>query len=476
MCLWEGVQGVYFEQILREDIGCAAYLIGSDAGEAAVVDPRLDMVDEILASARREGLRIRYVVETHTHADHVAGHHQLAQRTGATIAVHADAGVAYPHLALRDGDELAVGDVRLRVLHTPGHRPEHIALALVDTTRGDDPWVVLTGDSLFIGDVARPDLAIDGEQGAAALFHSLRERLATLPDGTLVYPAHVAGSLCGRVTNRMTATTIGYERRFNPALVLTEESQFVRYMNDSLPERPPNLARIVALNQATTPTQIPEPQRLAPEDAERLLGEGAVALDVRSPAAFAAGHIPGAVAVALHGSQFPNRAGMVLAPEARLVLIAQDATETAEAVSALAVVGFTAVAGYLDGGVSSWRAAGRPVESLPLVSVRALHEELLHDAPVQVVDVRERGEWQDGHIEGARHIPFQAIPGQAGTLNPNRKVYLICGSGERSTIAASLLQPHGFGVAGISGGMDAWNAAGFPTRAEVGESGRGEPA
>lgn len=462
---------MFFEQVLREDIGCAAYVIGSDAGEAAVVDPRIDMVDDILAIAKREGLHIRYIVETHNHADHVSGHHQLAQRTGATIAVHANADAEYPHLVLHDGDELALGDVALRVLHTPGHRPEHVALAIVDTTRGDDPWVVLTGDSLFIGDVARPDLAVDGEQGAAALFHSLRERLEALPDGTLVYPAHVAGSLCGRVTNRMTATTVGFERRFNPALALANEADFVRYMNESLPERPPNLARIVALNKAAMPVEIAEPQPLAPVDVERALSEGAVALDVRSPRRFAVGHIPGAVAVALHGSQFPTRAGMVLAPEARLVLIAKDATEAASAVRALAVAGFTAIAGYLEGGMERWQASGRPVETLPEMSVERLHEEMRGNAPLQIVDVREPGEWSEGHIQGARNIPFQAIPSQAETLDRTRPVYTICASGPRSTIAASLLQPLGFSVTGITGGMDAWNAAGLPTRSGMETSG-----
>jgi glyoxylase-like metal-dependent hydrolase (beta-lactamase superfamily II)/rhodanese-related sulfurtransferase len=458
---------MFFEQILREDIGCAAYLVGSDAGEAAVIDPRVDMVDELIEIAEREGLHIRYVVETHNHADHVAGHHELAQRTGATIAIHADAGVEYPHRALHDGDELTLGAVCLRVLHTPGHRPEHIALALVDTTRGDDPWVVLTGDSLFIGDVARPDLAIDGEQGAAALFHSLRERLATLPDGTLVYPAHVAGSLCGRVTNRMTATTIGYERRYNPALALTDKAAFVRYMNESLPERPPNLARIVALNKAAAPPQIAEPQPLAPADVERLLGEGALALDVRLPKNFARGHIAGAVAVALHGSQFPNRAGMVLPPMARLILVTDDAPQVATTVRALAVAGFTTVAGYLDGGMSAWQASGRPVELLREVSVQSLREEMRDEAPMQLVDVRDHGEWEEGHIDGARNIPFQTIPEQAATLDRAQQVYLICGSGERSTIAASLLQPRGFTVTAISGGMDAWSAAGFPQKLEL---------
>src|SRR5215813_389196 len=300
---------MYFEQILRPDIGCAAYLVGSnEAGEVAAVDPRIDMVDELLALAKREKLRIRYVIETHNHADHVSGHHELARRTGATIAIHEAAGVAYPHLALHDGYELALGEVRLRILHTPGHRPEHIAVAAVDTARGEEPCLVLTVDSLLIGDVARPDLAVSGQQGAEALFASMHEKLLALPDGTLAYPAHVSGSLCGRVTNRMTGTTVGFERRHNPALDIAAEDDFVRYMTESLPERPPNMGRIVALNMADEADETSEtspPLALSPQEVQQLRARGALVLDTRSAADFAAGHISGAITVQLNGSQFP---------------------------------------------------------------------------------------------------------------------------------------------------------------------------
>ncbi|MBX6343299.1 MAG: MBL fold metallo-hydrolase, partial [Thermomicrobiaceae bacterium] len=302
---------MFFQQIVRSDIGCAAYLIGStERGEAAVVDPRLDMVEEVLALADREGLRVRYVIETHNHADHVSGHHALAERTGATIATHALAGAAYPHRALQDGDEIALGEVRLRVIHTPGHRPEHIALAVIDDARGPDPWLVLSGDSLFVGDVARPDLAVDGREGAVALYHSLHDRLLALPDGTLVYPGHVSGSLCGRVTSRMSGTTIGFERRFNPALTIASVEEFVRYMNESLPQRPPNMARIVEVNRGAAPLAPASPRPIGVEDVLRWRDDGAWLLDVRPVDAFAAGHLPGSIAVPLGGSQFQNRVGL----------------------------------------------------------------------------------------------------------------------------------------------------------------------
>ncbi|HEU5423759.1 MAG TPA: MBL fold metallo-hydrolase, partial [Nitrolancea sp.] len=341
---------MFFEQIVRQDIGCAAYIVGSnDAGAAAVVDPRIDMTGEILELLAREGLRLRYIVETHNHADHVAGHHELRARTGAEIAVHAAAGVDYPHRALRHGDELALGEVRLRVIHTPGHRPEHIALAVLDTSRAAEPWLVLTGDSLFIGDVARPDLAIDGREGAGALFHSLHQGLLELPEGTLVFPGHVAGSLCGRVNNRMTGTTIGFERRHNPALTITDEPAFVAYMTQSLPQRPPNMARIVRLNQSAEPLAQPALRLLSLDQLEPLRQDGATLLDVRSAAAFAAGHLPGSFSVDLHGGQFQNRVGLAVPLDRPLVLVAETEADAEAAARALAVIGVERIAGGLVG-------------------------------------------------------------------------------------------------------------------------------
>lgn len=455
---------MYFEQILRADIGCAAYLVGSnDAGEAAVVDPRIDMVDELIELAHHEGMRIRYIIETHNHADHVAGHHQLAARTGAAIALHADAGVAYPHLALRHGDELTLGEVRLRVLHTPGHRPEHIALTITDTSRGDDPWIVLTGDSLFIGDVARPDLAIPGQQGAAALFQSLREELLTLPDGTLAYPAHVAGSLCGRVTNRMTGTTIGFERRYNPALAIPVAERFVQYMNDSLPERPPNLMRIVALNMAAAPLDVPTMAALTAEEAHQLQAGGAIVLDVRSARQFAAGHVPGAISIALDGSQFPNRAGLVLPAETPLVLVTGKDTDAARALESLLVIGYNRIAGYLAHGMAGWTQAGYPTATLAHMSVSELATQQASDSAPQILDVRELNEWESSHIAGASHVPFHKLEARLDEFDLTRPIATICASGQRSTIAASLLRRYGaVNVANVAGGMSAWSAAALP--------------
>jgi rhodanese-related sulfurtransferase/glyoxylase-like metal-dependent hydrolase (beta-lactamase superfamily II) len=453
---------VYFKQFVRTDIGCASYLIASMGGAAAVVDPRLDMVEEILAEAAREGLTIRTVVETHTHADHVSGHHAIARRTGATVAIHADAGVAYPHQPLRHGDEIVLDEVRLRVIHTPGHRPEHIALAVIDRSRGDEPWLVLTGDSLFVGDAARPDLAIPGVEGARGLYHSLHERLLTLPDGTLVYPAHVSGSLCGRVTSRMTESTIGYERRFNPALQLDEE-EFVRFTTEGLPERPPNLFRIVALNKAASPLGWQPPQPLTPAEVAERAAAGAVVLDVRSPAAFSAGHLAGAIGVDLHGGQFQNRVGLVISAEDEVVLVATDDAEARRAAEALAVIGFDRVTGYLAGGVAAWRAAGFDLVALEGMSARELAERQRLDPNLLIIDVREPAEWEEGHIAGARSVPFYRVLPELDRLPADRPLAVICAGGTRSVIAASLLRARGrTNVLNVRDGMDGWRAAGLP--------------
>ncbi len=455
---------MYFEQLVRQDIGCASYVVGStDAGLAAVIDPRIDMVDELLEIASREGLTIRYIIETHNHADHVSGHHRLSELTGADIAVHKDGGAEYAHLALEDGQELTLGEVQLRIMHTPGHRPEHIAIAAIDTTRGNEPWLVLTGDSLFIGDVARPDLAVDGKDGATALFQSLHHKLLQLPEGTMVYPGHVAGSLCGRVNNRMTGTTIGFERTFNPALTISDQTEFVAYMNESLPERPPNMARIVRLNMSDEELQPVSLHQLGVNDIAQHQADGAFVLDVRSPADFAAGHIPGAISVYLDGGQFQNRVGLVFPAAARLVLVAESDHQAHRAVDALLVIGFTNIDGYVTGGMQRWEQTGHDYVSTGDVTVHDLQERMKTDSNLIVLDVRERSEWQEGHIESAASVPFYKVRSECENLDLNQTCAVICAGGIRSMIAASVLQAQGFtSVFNVEGGMDAWHSAHLP--------------
>lgn len=461
---------MYFKQIVKEDLGCASYIVGcTSAGVCAVVDPRLDMVDELLTLTEAKGLKITAVIETHNHADHVSGHGDIARRAGADIYVHEKAQVDYPHKNLKDGDELRLGMVKVRVMHTPGHRPEHIALAVADTSRSEEPWLVLTGDSLFIGDVARPDLAVPGEEGASVLYDSIFERLLKLDDGVEVYPAHVAGSLCGRGMNAKTSSTIGFERKYNPAVAPRSRDEFVHDMNENLPQRPPNMYNIVERNRGDyAHSEAPlTPRPLDAATFQREMQSGTLVIDTRSPHAFCEGHIPRALHVDLHGSAFPTRVGFVAAPDSRLLLVANNEHDLHEAVTELAVVGYDRVIGYLAGGMAAWREADLAIQTLNAMSVEQLHT-LRHD--LHVLDVRDQNEWDEGHIKGAQHLPYyfieQRLQEQPDALAHyiDQPLAVICGSGQRSAIACSILQRHDFAqLFNVVGGMDAWNEEGFET-------------
>jgi hydroxyacylglutathione hydrolase len=419
------------------------------------------MVDDILSLAEAKNMQVTAVIETHNHADHVSGHGEIARRTEAEIYIHELADVSYPHQNLKDGDELRFGVVKVRVIHTPGHRPEHIALAVSDTNRSDDPWLVLTGDSLFIGDVARPDLAVPGKQGADALYDSIFQRLLALEDGVEVYPAHVAGSLCGRGMNAKTSSTIGFERKHNSAAVPRSRAEFIHEMNENLPQRPPNMATIVERNRADyLHAEAPlDPRPLDLHTFQYEVAHGALIIDTRSPHQFGEGHIPGAIGVFLRGSAFPTRVGFVAPPQSRLLLVVNDERDLVEATTQLAVVAFDSVLGYLDGGMEAWREAGLPLQTLDQITVNDLYS-LRHD--LQVLDTRDRNEWNEGHIQGAINIPYYAIEQRLPELKPDQPLAVICGSGLRSTIASSLLQRHGFTqLFNVVGGMEAWDEAGF---------------
>ncbi|GAC1383037.1 MAG: MBL fold metallo-hydrolase [Ktedonobacteraceae bacterium] len=455
---------MYFKQLVKEDLGCASYIVGcTNAGVCTVVDPRLDMVDDILELAAAKGMRVTTVIETHNHADHISGHGEIARRTGATICIHELANVAYPHKNLKDGDELQFGVTKLRVIHTPGHRPEHIALAVSDTSRSDDPWLVLTGDSLFIGDVARPDLAVAGQEGADALYSSIFERLLQLEDGVEVYPAHVAGSLCGRGMNAKTSSTIGFERKHNSAVTPRPRATFIAAMNENLPQRPPNMFNIVERNRSDYTHQSAPliPKALDPLTFQREMVSGAIVIDTRSLGQFGEGHISGALAVFLHGSSFATRVGFVASTASRLLLVVKDERDLHEAREQLAVVGFDQVVGYLAGGMSAWQEASLPMQQLHQMTVEELHS-LKHS--LAVLDVRDLSEWHEEHIKGATHIPYYFVEQRQQELDSSRPLAVICGSGQRSTIAASILQQHGFtNLFNVVGGMEAWNQAGYET-------------
>ncbi|MFL5692216.1 MAG: rhodanese-like domain-containing protein, partial [Ktedonobacteraceae bacterium] len=324
-------------------------------------------------------------------------------------------------------------------------------------------WLVLTGDSLFIGDVARPDLAISGKEGADALYDSIFERLLHLDDGVEVYPAHVAGSLCGRGMNPKTSSTIGFERKHNPAIVPRPRPVFIEDMNENLPKRPPNMYNIVERNrgdyahQAASLTPLP----LDPLTFQREMEHGAQVIDTRTPHHFGEGHIPGAFHVYLRGSSFATRVGFITSPEARLLLVVKDEHDLHDALEQLSVVGFDQVVGYLAGGLEAWQEADLPLQTLDQLDVETLHSSL-HN--LKILDVRDQSEWNEGHIRGAMHIPYYSVEQRHADLDLSRPLAVMCGSGQRSSLACSILQRHGFtSLFNVIGGLDAWNKAGYET-------------
>jgi hydroxyacylglutathione hydrolase len=345
-----------FRQFLHEDLGCASYVVGDlDAGVAAVVDPRL-YIEEYLALARYLDVRIEHVLETHTHADHVSGHGRLAAATGAAIHIHRLAAPAYDHEPFDDGWVLELGRVQLRALHVPGHRPEHSAFLLIDSERAPEPWAVLTGDSLFVGDIARPDLAVEKEEGAREMFHSLHDRLLALPDETEVWPGHVGGSLCGGPAMDMkVSSTVGFERRHSPLLQESDEAGFVDAALRALRPQPPNFRAIVELNRGPLDTGATELLPLSPRQVEQRRDGGALVVDVRTDLQFDEAHVEGSVCVtALHGG-FGTKLAWLAGPGQEVVLVGRDDADAHMAAGLAAAVGVRNVSGYLAGGMTSWR-------------------------------------------------------------------------------------------------------------------------
>jgi hydroxyacylglutathione hydrolase len=437
---------VLFSQILNDDLGCASYIVGcEESGEAIVVDPHLE-IEPILAEAERLGARIVRTLETHTHADHVSGHGRLALEHGIPVGIHPLAEPEYPAELLTDGEEITVGRVRVRCVHTPGHRPEHCCFAVVDTTRSEEPWLVLTGDSLFVGDVARPDLAVGATEGAESMFGSLR-RLLELPDGVEVFPGHVAGSLCGTSMSSRGSTTIGFERRFNPMLAIPELEAFVAESAAVSSPKPPNLNRIVELNRGPFRPAPPPPAELAAPP------EGVQLLDVRPVEQHLAGHRPGAVNVPVAGSSFSTKAAFVLDAAQPVVVLASHAAEAERAATGLRSVAFDDVVGYVLGGGE---------ETMEAVTVDDLDE--LREAGATIVDVREKSERDEGYIPGSRHVPYRLMRVATPGLPDDRPVVTVCTTGPRAAIAASLLKARGLDARPVvDGGMSDWLARGATT-------------
>ena len=451
---------MYFEQFYLGCLAHASYMLASE-GEAVVVDPQRD-VELYLKAAADHQVAIKHIFETHLHADFVSGHKELAARTGASIYIGAQANATFPHIDVHDAFQLKFGKAGIRVLETPGHTPESICLVVTDEEKSQQPWAVLTGDTLFIGDVGRPDLSPrhTPAQLAGLLYDSLHGKLLTLPDNVLVYPAHGAGSLCGKNMRADRSSTIGTERLTNYALQIKTRDEFIQQLTSNLPARPEYFARDAEINRTGAPalSELPTLPAISPAELQTMLAKGEMALDVRPGDEFAAGHVPGSINIALSG-QFASWAATVLGLVAHPVLIAASDAQVEEARVRLARVGIEALDGYLQGGVAAWKDAGLPLATISQMTVHEL-ETRLRSNHLQVLDVRRAPEWETAHIEGATWWPLDNFKVSPPEMNHDAPIAVHCKSGYRSMIASSLLQRAGFrNITNVIGGFDAWQAA-----------------
>lgn len=460
---------MHFSQFYMESLGHASYFVGSEeTGEALVLDVRRD-VDVYFEEANRQGMRIRYACDTHQHNDYVTGICELPERGDIQLLAGARSELGYAVKGMDDGQRLEMGEVVLEFMHTPGHTPEHISLLVTDRSRGEAPAILLSGGALLVGDIARPDLlgdAEDARRNAGIFCHTLQEKILELPDFVEVYPTHVKGSLCGGSIGSRLSTTVGYERRMNGLLAhLDAADTFVDQCMDlkDLPTVPPYWPRMRRMNVEGPPPLgvLADPPPLAVEDFQRHQREGAVVVDCRSPEAFSA-HIPGAINVGI-GSSFATWAGSVLPYDRPLVLVLEQPGDLWEVCWQLLRIGYDLPRGWLAGGMLAWRTAGKPIEVLRQWTIRDLREELNRRADLTVLDVRQPAEWTAGHIEGARHISGAEITRRLEEVPAARPVAVICGSGFRSSVVASLLQRQGHRrVANVLGGMTGWMQEGLP--------------
>jgi len=460
---------MFTQQFFVEGLGCASYIVGCEAkGIAAVIDPDRN-VQKYLDTAQSRGLKITHIIETHLHADHVSGNTDLAARTGADIYVHEASGAEYTHKQLKHNDLIELGNIRLNALHTPGHTPESITLLVTDTTRAEEPWLALTGDTLFVGDIGRPDLVgAEAARGLAEnMYESLFEKLLPLNDSLLIYPGHGAGSLCGKSIGAMRSTTLGFERRYNSALAPRERDEFVNFATCGLPEQPGNHKRIKDMNRmGPKPLGNVDDHPLNIRDAIPFFQRGAGLLDTRSKDAYVRSHIPGSVHLEAD-DQLSNRIGFVFPPDAPIILLLEDPSEYEQVVYSLARVGYDNVLGYLAEGLDVWEKMGLPVTAGDIKDVEPaeLHRILQNctdgDCPA-IVDVREPWEFRQGHVPGARLIPLGQLSSRVKELDPEKPVAVICASGNRSQSAAALLGQKGFKtVYNVSGGTGAWKYSGL---------------
>jgi hydroxyacylglutathione hydrolase len=471
---------MFFKRFYDSQLAQASYMIGCQrTGAALVVDPNRDVAQYVDAAAA-EGLRVTHVTETHIHADFVSGARELAKRTGALLLLSGEAGPdwsytfaadAYARL-LRDGDWFMVGNIRLDVLHTPGHTPEHLSFLVTDAPAGAGPWGILTGDFVFVGDVGRPDLleraaGLTGtmEIEARALFRALR-RFRALPDHLQVWPGHGAGSACGKALGAVPSTTVGYEKLANWGVGATDEAIFVRSVLEGQPEPPRYFREMKRINKEGPRVlgALPRPARIPAGALDALVARGALIVDTRPAAAFAVGHIPGSINIPLDAS-FTTWAGWLLPYDRDVYLLVGDASgsQADDAARDLAMIGLDRVAGAIGSeAIAAWARAGHELSTIAQLSPSELAA-LMNRDEVEVVDVRGRTDWDTGHLVGARHIPLGHRADRLAELPADRPIVVQCQEGARSAIGASVLLANGVSrVANLIGGLSAWRRQGLP--------------
>lgn len=459
------MEPVHVERFFLGCLAHASYMIASE-GVVAVIDPQRD-VDLYIEAAAGKGWKIEYIIETHLHADFVSGHSELAERTGARIYLGAGSGAEFAHVPVKDGDEIQFGQCCLQFLHTPGHTLESICILMNDRGAPDRPAAVFTGDTLFIGDVGRPDLspAHTPQQLAVMLYRSIHEKLLTLPDHTEIFPAHGAGSLCGRQMSSESCSTIGKQRQSNYALLARTSDEFVHLLTDNLPVRPEYFARDAELNRrGVAPlSELPPLAALTAIEVLRLQKEGAIVVDTRPAMQFAVAHVPGSIHIALTG-QYASWAARILGLDTPLIIAGEDPEQVRESQMRLARVGIENVAGYLADGVAGWIRNGFELDYIPQITVQDFVE-LRNQEPdrIAVLDVREPGEVADGVIENSVCIPLGKLESRLAELGREKLLVVHCKGGYRSSIATSILRRAGFrDIANLTGGFDAWKSAGLP--------------
>lgn len=456
---------MYLQQFFVGGLAHLSYLAGGNQS-CAIIDPKRD-VDEYIKAAKEMGLKITHIIETHLHADFISGHLDLKELTGAKIYAPKAGNCRFKHVPVAEGDSFEIEDMSFKVLETGGHTPEHVSYVVTDQSRGEEPVAVFTGDTLFVGDVGRPDLFPgQSKELASKLYDNLHQKLLKLPDFCEVYPAHGAGSLCGRAMGAKRTSTIGYERLYNPALQHKTKEAFKKSLLTGMPEAPDHFSRCSAINGEgpALVKDLPVVNSLAPEELWKLKKNGHLVIDLRDYTAFGGAHVPGSFHLDMAGN-FSTFAAWVLPPDKPLLLVGNTKEEICRATVQLRRVGLDQVVGYLEGGIHAWATKALPIEHLPQMSVQELKKHLERGEDLVVLDTRAKMEWDESHIEGSVHIPAPECRTRYQEVEAQKPVAVLCNTAHRSSLAASILKQHGLAnLSVVTGGMTAWQAAGYSVK------------